>query len=164
MTTAPPTTALTADQQRVAARFVYGLTNKAIAQKVCLSVGGVASHLRAARKKMGCPGCSRSVLVHTLLAAREVPPPASNGPVPAFTEHELTVIRAIAEHSRNADIGKAIGVRADDVRAEVDAVVAQGKASNAAHLVGLAHAWGILGRVSGSQPATVRTTVGEPAR
>jgi hypothetical protein len=35
-------------------------------------------------------------------------------------------------------------VRADDARAEIDAVVAKAGAHNAVHLVGLARAWGIL--------------------
>ncbi|MCX4826143.1 sigma-70 family RNA polymerase sigma factor [Streptomyces sp. NBC_01142] len=164
MTTALRTTTLTADQRRAAARFVYGVTNQAIAGQVCLSVDGVASHLSAVRKKMGCPGSSRAVLVHTLLTAREVPPPASSGPVPAFTNHEMTAIRAIAEHTRNADIGNAIGVPADDVRAEIDAVVAKASARSAAHLVGLAHAWGLLGDASNSQPATAATATAEPVR
>ncbi|MFI6113283.1 LuxR C-terminal-related transcriptional regulator [Kitasatospora sp. NPDC051164] len=162
MTTALPATTLTADQRRVAAQLVYGVSNKAIANQVCLSVDGVASHLSAARKKMGCPGSSRAVLVHTLLAAREVPPPAGSGTAPAFTKHEVTVIRAIAEHTLNADIGNAIGVPADDVRAEIDATVDKGNARSAAHLVGLAHTWGILG-TSGTQPTTDATATAEPA-
>jgi DNA-binding NarL/FixJ family response regulator len=125
-------------------------------------VDGVASHLSAARKKMGCPGSSRAVLVQTLLIAREVPPPTDSGAVPAFSNHEVTVIRAVAEHTLNADIGNAIGVPADDVRAEIDAVVAKGNARSTAHLVGLAHTWGILGDASDSQPATAATA--EPTR
>jgi DNA-binding NarL/FixJ family response regulator len=74
--------------------------------------------------------------------------------VPEFTEHDRQVIRAIAEHSRNAAIGDAIGVRTDDVRAEIDAVAAKAGADNEVHLVGLAHAWGILGESAPSSAAS----------
>jgi DNA-binding CsgD family transcriptional regulator len=164
MTTALLAPTLTTDQRRVAARLVYGLSNQAIANQVSLSVAGVASHLTAVRKKMGRPGSSRAVLLHTLLTAREVSPPVSNGTIPAFTEAEVAVIRAIAEHTINADIGNAIGVRADDVRAEIDAVVTKGEACSAAHLVGLAHAWGILSGAPDSQPAPAAAVATEPAR
>ncbi|MEV4333613.1 LuxR C-terminal-related transcriptional regulator [Streptomyces sp. NPDC049597] len=146
MTTAPTRPAiLTPEQRRVAAQLVYGMPNVAIARKVSLSVDGVASHLSSARRRLGCPGSSRAVLVHALLTAREVPPPASLTPAPDLTEIERKTICAIAEHTRNADIGNVIGVSPDDVRAEIDAVIVKAAADSAAHLIGLAHTWGILG-------------------
>ena len=157
MTTAPTRpTILTAEQRRVAAQLVYGLPNVAIGRAVSLSVDGVASHLSSARKRLGCPGSSRAVLVHALLTAREVPPPAGLTPAPDLTEIERKVIRAIAEHTRNADIGKAIGVPPDDVRAEIHAIIAKAAAVSTAHLVGLAHTWGILGDAT-SRSASSRT-------
>jgi DNA-binding CsgD family transcriptional regulator len=144
-TDTPPSPALlTHDQQRVAARLVYGASNQLIARQVNLTVFTVASHLAAARRKLDLPNSSRAVLTHALLTAREVPPPSTTGPAPEFTEHDRQVIRAVAEHTLNSDIGGAIGVRADDARAEIDAVVAKAGAHNAVHLVGLARAWGIL--------------------
>ncbi|MFI9772828.1 sigma-70 family RNA polymerase sigma factor [Streptomyces sp. NPDC052415] len=165
MTTPPANpTALTQDQRRVAARLVYGRPNRTIAEEVRLSVDGVASHLAAARKKLTRPGSSRAVLAHALLMTREVPPPSTNGPAPEFTELDRRVIRAITEHTLNSDIGDAIGIRGDDVRAEIDAVVAKASAHNAAHLVGLAHAWGILPDTTSphlrSQPAPAAATAG----
>ncbi|MET8768552.1 LuxR C-terminal-related transcriptional regulator [Streptomyces sp. NPDC004658] len=157
MTTALNRPTLTQQQRRIAARLVYGASNATIARQVCLSVDGVASHLSAVRKKMGCPGSSPAVLLHALLTAREVPPPASVGPAPAFTEHERKVIRAIAEHTGNEDIGTTIGVRARDVRTEIDAVVDKAHARNATHLVGLAHIWGILGATATPCPREAAT-------
>ncbi|MFF8902477.1 LuxR C-terminal-related transcriptional regulator [Streptomyces lydicus] len=142
--TPPSPTLLTRDQQRVAAQLVYGASNQLIGREVNLAVFTVASHLAAARRKLNHPGSSRAVLTHALLTAREVPPPSSLGPAPEFTARDRQVIRAVAEHSLNTAIGDAIGVRADDVRAEIDAVVAKAGACNTVHLVGLGHAWGIL--------------------
>ncbi|MBQ0888684.1 helix-turn-helix transcriptional regulator [Streptomyces sp. RM72] len=150
---------LTQEQRRVAERLVYGASNQLIARQVNLAVHTVASHLAASRRRLDRSGSSRAVLAHALLTAREVPPPSPTGPAPEFTEHDRQVIRAIAEHSRNAAIGEAIGVRADDVRAEIDAVVAKAGASNEVHLVGLGHAWNIL---RGDGAVAERTTA-EPA-
>ncbi|MEU5662104.1 helix-turn-helix transcriptional regulator [Streptomyces longwoodensis] len=137
-------TLLTREQQRVAARLVSGASNQLIAQNLQLAVFTVASHLAAARRKLNLPGSSRAVLTHALLTAREVPPPPPTEPAPEFTAQDRRVIQAVAEHSFNAAIGDAIGVRADDVRAEIDAVVAKAGARNQVHLIGLSHAWDIL--------------------
>ncbi|MFK4120004.1 helix-turn-helix transcriptional regulator [Streptomyces longwoodensis] len=145
MTTTPKRPTLTQQQRRIAARLVYGASRAEIAGQVRLSVEGVTSHLKAARAAMGCRGTSSAVFVHALLTAREVPPPASIGPTPDFTEHDRTVIRAIAQHTRNQDIATAIGAPAKDVRTAIGAVIAKAQARNATHLVGLAHIWGILG-------------------
>ena len=163
MTTALPATTLTADQRRVAARLVYGVSNKAIASQVCLSVDGVASHLSAARKKMGWLG---------IFACRPRPHPSRRPKrFPTGRQRDGSGVHQPRRdrhtgHRRdtlNADIGNAIGVPADDVRAEIDATVDTGNARNAAHLVGLAHTWGILG-TSDTQPATGATATAEPAR
>ncbi|MFD8947646.1 LuxR C-terminal-related transcriptional regulator [Streptomyces xanthophaeus] len=150
-TTDTPPTVLTPDQHRVAARLVYGASNQLIARQEHLAVFTVASHLAAVRRKFKRPGSSRAVLTHALLTAREVQPPATTGPTPEFTARDRQVIRAVAEHNLNAAIGEAIGVRADDVRAEIDAVAVKADADNAVHLVGLGHAWGIFGE---SAPAS----------
>ncbi|MEU1776708.1 hypothetical protein ABZ501_27280 [Streptomyces sp. NPDC019922] len=163
MITAPPITPLTEPQKRVAAPLVYGGSNESIAAQIQLSADGVASQLRVARKKLGRPGCSRAVLVHALLTTRQVAPPVCHRPPPAFTEDELGLLRALSEHSLNEDIGHAIGVRASDVRAELDALLAKACADNAAHLVGLAHAWNIFGGPSDSQPAAPAAASAAPA-
>jgi hypothetical protein len=75
--TADPITPLTPAAKRVAARLVYGDTDAAIAAHLYLSVHGVKSQLQAARRHVGCPpGASRAVLVHALLTARHIDPPA----------------------------------------------------------------------------------------
>lgn len=145
---------LTPAQLRVAAPLVYGLTTHEIARQLYLSAGGVASHLSRMRKRMGCPGASRAVLVHALLTARQAPPPVAFRPEPDFTHRERTVIQALAEHTGNEAIGNAIGVPAFDVRAETGAVIAKARARSASQLVGMAHAWGVLGDTAMSGTAT----------
>ncbi|MFJ4151945.1 LuxR C-terminal-related transcriptional regulator [Streptomyces galbus] len=152
MTTAPNSSTLTQQQCRIAARLVSGASHATIASQVRLSVKAVRGHLRATRKKMGCPGSSPAVLVHALLTTREVPPPGGIGPAPDFTEHHRKVIQAIAQHTSMKDIGTAIGVGEADVRTEIHAVRAMAHAYNPAHLVGLAHKWGILGAAQPSRP------------
>ncbi|MEU2354423.1 helix-turn-helix transcriptional regulator [Streptomyces misionensis] len=159
MTTALTSPALlTPGERRVAEQLVHGRNIPSIAYRLFLSTHSVASHLRSMRRKLGCPGSSPAVLVHALLTAQAVPPPAPGGDAPDFTPGECTVIRAIAEHTRNGNIGSAIGVRASDVRTEVDAVVNKAGARSQAHLVGLAHAWHILGTSATSDTHDVPTT------
>ncbi|MFG3403828.1 AsnC family protein [Streptomyces sp. NPDC048142] len=144
-TDTPPTTTLLTDaQRRAVAPLIYGGTNESIGAQIHLSAEGVASHLRTTRNALGRRGCSRPVLVHALLTAREVPPPACQRPCPDLTTRDLQLLQALAEHSRNEDIGRAIGVPGSDVRAEIDALVAKACADNPVHLVGLGHAWNIL--------------------
>ncbi|MFG2683868.1 sigma-70 family RNA polymerase sigma factor [Streptomyces sp. NPDC048392] len=153
MTTAPPTTCLTESQRRAVAPLVYGASNEAIGARTHLSAEGVASHLRTVRKRLDRRGCSRPVLVHALLSIGEVSAPVCERACPDFSMPELRLIRAIAEYSRNEDIAQAVGVRADDVRAEIDAAVATACADNATHLIGLAHAWGVFGAARGARPS-----------
>ncbi|GHH56749.1 sigma-70 family RNA polymerase sigma factor [Streptomyces candidus] len=161
MATALPITLLTEPQRRVAAPLVYGMSNEAIAAQLHLSVSGVASQLKVVRKKVHRTGCSRAVLVHTLITARQVAPPACQRPAPDFTDIERTLLHALAEHSLSEEIGNTIEVSASDVRAEIDALLSKACADNAAHLVGLAHTWEILGDSSHAQPPA---TAGRAAR
>ncbi|MFE0852160.1 sigma-70 family RNA polymerase sigma factor [Streptomyces mutabilis] len=158
MTTAPPPTRLTEPQRRAVAPLVYGASNEGIGARIHLSAAGVASHIRTARKRFNQLGCSRPVLVHTLLSSREVPPPTCQRACPDFTTPELQLIRAIATYSRNEDIAQAVSVRTDDVLAEIDAVVAKACADNATHLIGLAHTWGLFGPARDARPAAPTVT------
>lgn len=147
--TASSTTLLTDFQKRAVAPLVYGGTNEAIGAQIHLSAEGVASHLRTARNSLGLRGCSRPVLVHALLTAGEVPPPACQRSCPEFTAQDRRLLQSLATQSRNEDIGRASGVPASGVRTEIDALVTKACADNATHLVGLAHAWGILSHAPG---------------
>ncbi|MFF4179863.1 sigma-70 family RNA polymerase sigma factor [Streptomyces sp. NPDC001750] len=163
MTAPSTTTSLTAEQKEAAAPFVYGATDEAIAAQLHLSVEGVTSRLKALRARLNCKGASRPVVVHALLTARHVAPPRCNRAVPDFTEEELRLLRAVAEHSVNTDIGRAIGMPASRVWAHIDALVAKACADNPAHMVGLGHTWGLLDTTVGSPSAAV-APVTEPSR
>ncbi|MYU06041.1 sigma-70 family RNA polymerase sigma factor [Streptomyces sp. SID8366] len=150
---------LTPAELRAATPLVHGMTKQAIARQIFLSVAGVATHLRSVRAKMGVPGCSLAVLVHTLLTAGAVPPPATSQLAPDYTPDECKTIRAIAEHTGSRNIGAAIGVRARDVRTEVDAVIVKADVDSAHQLVGLAHVWDILGDRAGDPRGASTTSV-----
>ncbi|MFI0219893.1 LuxR C-terminal-related transcriptional regulator [Streptomyces lydicus] len=148
-------------QKRVATPFVYGASNSVISQQLHLTTDSVASHLRMARKKLGCPGSSRPVLVHAILTTHQVAPPACHRPAPDFTEAELILLNAIAEHSLSADIARCVGGSGANVRGGVDALIKKACADNPTHLVGLGHAWGLLGKAAIDEPAepdTAETT------
>ncbi|MEV1042346.1 LuxR C-terminal-related transcriptional regulator [Streptomyces sp. NPDC050204] len=139
------TLALTPAQERVARPLVQGAGNQVIARQLRLANDSVLSQLKVMRQKLDCPGAHRRVLVHALLMNRLVATPTCARPAPDFTEAELVLLRALAHHSVNADIAAATRVPAPDVRAEIDALVAKACADDSTHLVGLAHAWSLLG-------------------
>ncbi|WP_107470940.1 LuxR C-terminal-related transcriptional regulator [Streptomyces sp. WZ.A104] len=147
-TVAAPITPLTRAQKRVAAHLVCGLTNPEIAGEEHLSGDTVSSHVRVMRESLHCPPrSSRAVLAHTLLSHQQVPPP----PPPLLRRvfepdaDDLLLIRAIAEHSRPDDIARAARIPVGELRTRTDGLVRRTGASNAAHLIGLAHTHGILG-------------------
>ncbi|MDR3083385.1 MAG: DNA-binding protein, partial [Streptomyces sp.] len=113
-------TPLTAAQKRVAAHLVCGLTNREIATEEHRTGDTVTSYIRTMRQHLHCPPrASRAVLAHALLSHKQVPPP----PLPLWRrpfepdEDDQRLIRAHAEHSRPADIARAAGVSAGELRA-----------------------------------------------
>ncbi|MEU8759504.1 LuxR C-terminal-related transcriptional regulator [Streptomyces sp. NPDC048659] len=147
-TVAAPITPLTRAQKRVAAHLVCGLTNPEIAGEEHLSGDTVSSHVRVMRESLHCPPrSSRAVLAHTLLSHQQVPPPPPPLLRRAFEADadDLLLIRAIAEHSRPDDIARAARIPVGELRTRTDGLARRTGASNAAHLIGLAHTHGILG-------------------
>ncbi|MFK4688223.1 LuxR C-terminal-related transcriptional regulator [Streptomyces pristinaespiralis] len=164
-TAAAPITPLTRAQKRVAAHLVCGLTNPEIAGEEHLSGDTVSSHVRVMRESLHCPPrSSRAVLAHALLSHEQVPPPPPPPPLlrRAFEPDadDLLLIRAVAEHSRPDDIARAARIPAGELRARTDGLVRRAGASNAAHLIGLAHTHGIFG---GEGSATAEQSLAQPA-
>ncbi|MET9778927.1 sigma-70 family RNA polymerase sigma factor [Streptomyces sp. NPDC006367] len=156
--TAAPMPPLSEAAKRVAARLVYGETDAVIAAHLSLSVHGVKSQLQVARRHVGCPPRTRrAVLVHALLTARLVDPPACRRPAPRLTESEQRLLHALTRHSLNAVIGAAVGVSTQDVRAGISSLLTKTCADNTAHLVGLAHAWKLF------DAAPAQKVLAEPA-
>jgi DNA-binding CsgD family transcriptional regulator len=144
-TVAAPITPLTRAQKRVAAHLVCGLTNPEIAGEEHLSGDTVSSHVRVMRESLHCPPrSSRAVLAHALLSHQQVPPPPLLRRAFEPDADDLLLIRAIAEHSRPDDIARAARIPAGELRTRTDGLVRRAGASNAAHLIGLAHTHGIL--------------------
>ncbi|WP_327378776.1 LuxR C-terminal-related transcriptional regulator (plasmid) [Streptomyces sp. NBC_01216] len=147
-TVAAPITPLTRAQKRVATHLVCGLTNPEIAGEEHLSGDTVSSHVRVMRESLHCPPrSSRAVLAHALLSHQQVPPPPPSLLRRAFEPDadDQLLIRAIAEHSRPDDIARAARIPAGELRTRTDGLVRRAGASNAAHLIGLAHTHAILG-------------------
>ncbi|MFJ7412835.1 sigma-70 family RNA polymerase sigma factor [Streptomyces sp. NPDC098077] len=103
------------------------------------------SQLKGVRRALGLSGTTRRVLVHSLLERGFVAPPACKWPAPAFTSGDLALLSALARHPRHNCIAEAAGVPAENLRAEIDALVAKAGADSAIHLVSLAHRWQLLG-------------------
>ncbi|WP_331759663.1 sigma-70 family RNA polymerase sigma factor [Streptomyces anulatus] len=110
-----------------------------------MSSEGVKSQLKGVRRALGLSGTTRRVLVHSLLERGFVAPPACERPAPGFTADDLTLLSALARHPRYNCIAEAAGVPAENLRAEISALVAKAVADNAIHLVSLAHRWQLLG-------------------
>ncbi|WP_073227125.1 LuxR C-terminal-related transcriptional regulator [Streptomyces sp. NBRC 110465] len=146
-THAAPITPLTAAQKRIAAHLVCGLTNSEIAGEEHLAQDTVSSHIRVMRQNLHCPPrASRALLAHALLSHQQVPPPPPEQDRAFETdEDDKRLVRAIAEHSSPADIARAAGIPAGELRNRTDGLVRRAGADNAAHLIGLAHAQGLLG-------------------
>lgn len=146
-TVAAPVTPLTRAQRRIAAHLVCGLTNPEIAGEEHLSGDTVSSHVRVMRQNLHCPPrSSRAVLAHALLTHQQAPPPPRPLLRRAFEPDadDQLLIRAIAEHSRPDDIARAARIPGGELRTRTDGLVRRAGASNAAHLIGLAHTLGIF--------------------
>jgi DNA-binding CsgD family transcriptional regulator len=140
-------TPLTDSQKRVAAQLVRGATNSEIATRLHLAPETVKTHLRAIRAQLNCKArCSRPVLAHTLLIHEQVGPPDAPRRDLTPTEAEMRLWRALAEHSRAADIAQAAGVTHKELYAQVQALTHKAGASDATHLVGIGHALQLLGK------------------
>ncbi|MEE1930668.1 LuxR C-terminal-related transcriptional regulator [Streptomyces sp. TRM 70351] len=149
MTTATtaPITPITPAQKRIAAHLVCGLTNSEIAGKEQLAHDTVKSHIRTMRQNLRCPQrSSRPVLAHTLLRHAQVSPPPLPAGCGAFEadEDDQRLIRAIAEHSRPADIARAAGMTQRHLRDRANDLAHRAGAADTTHLVALAHTHGIL--------------------
>ncbi|MET8577282.1 helix-turn-helix transcriptional regulator [Streptomyces sp. NPDC005012] len=135
---------LTPAERRVAALLVAGLGNSQIAERLGLSTGSVTGHLRHISRKFPA-ALTREAKAHAILCARQVAPPPAPKDVPKLTEFDLRLLRAVAELPSTHDIAHAAGVAVTDTRPAIQDLVRKTNATNAVHLVGHAHAWGLLG-------------------
>ncbi|MFJ4910444.1 hypothetical protein ACIP52_33485 [Streptomyces sp. NPDC088740] len=138
--TAP--SSLTIPQGEIAGHVVRGAGNREIAAAMYVSASTVGSALSAIRKLVNCPpGASRPVLALAVLRHGQTPPPAVTAKAAAFTssEEDLNLMRAHAEHSRQADIAQAVGLSAGRCRTRTDILLRRTGLRNSTDLVVMAH-------------------------
>ncbi|MEU9059067.1 DNA-binding protein [Streptomyces sp. NPDC048430] len=146
VTTSAPITPLKPTHQRVAQHIVDGLTIQDITKKTGLSPHTVREYVRDIRVSVHCPPrCKPQVLVHFLLAAEQVAPPATDRPTPELNAERQLLLKAVAEHSAPRDVGLAAKIAPADLRSALDELLIETGAADVTQLVVLAHAWGLLG-------------------
>lgn len=133
---------LTPAQKRVLQHVAAGLTNQEAPQVLGMQPGTVIGHLLSVGYKFGVT--SRAAKVHAALASRQITAPAAETSAPDLTAGELRLLRAVATQSGREQIAVAAKVAPADVNPRVQDLVAKANARNSAHLVGLAHTWGLL--------------------
>ncbi|MFF5273715.1 DNA-binding protein [Streptomyces sp. NPDC000133] len=146
MTNSAPITPLKPTLQRIAQHLVDGLTTRDIATRTGLSAHTIRQYARDIRQSVHCPPrCKPLVVVHFLLAAQQVTPPTTDRPTPELNPEQQLLLQAVAEHSTPRDIALAAKIAPADVRSALDELLDKTGAADAARLVVLAHAWGLLG-------------------
>ncbi|MEV5043571.1 LuxR C-terminal-related transcriptional regulator [Streptomyces griseoincarnatus] len=143
--TAQELTQLTPSEKRAAGQLVAGASNAEGAQALGISTTTFTGHIVAIGKKFGITSRSgRPARAHAVLASGQVPPPPAPERIPDFTERDLRLLRALAEHPETHDIARAVEIAPADVRPMIADLVDKAGAANDTHLIGLGHAWGLL--------------------
>ncbi|WP_408992222.1 DNA-binding protein [Streptomyces sp. 1268] len=146
MTTRAPITPLNPAQHRVAQQLVDGLSTREIAARNGLSIETIREYVRVIRQSLHCPPrCKPQVLVHFVLAAEQVTPPATERPAPVLNEAQGLLLRAVAEHSASREVALAARIAPADLRSALGELLNKTGANDVTQLVVLAHAWGLLG-------------------
>lgn len=146
-----PITRLSPAQARLADYLARGLTIEQVAAETRLSPRTVTKHAAALRIKFRCPArCSMAVLIHALITTGQSTPPPPSRPAPHLSTQQLHLLRALTKHTATRDIAQAAGIEPADVRAHIDNLIVDADTDDPAHLVVLAHGWGLLG----SQPSS----------
>lgn len=146
MPTSAPITPLSPAQHRVAQQLVDGRSTQEIAARNSLSIETIRQYVRDIRRSLHCrPRCKPHVLVHYVLAAEQVTPPATERPTPVLNEAQRLLLRAVAEHSAPRDVALAAKIAPADLRTALYELLDKTGADTVTQLVVLAHAWGLLG-------------------
>lgn len=136
-------TRLTPTEKRVAECLVAGCSNEEGARELDMRSSSFSGHLSSIGRKFNV--AARPARAHAVLASGQVPPPSATAPAPDFHAAERRLLDALAEQSGTYAIAKASGLASADVRDQISILVAKANAANEVHLIGLAHAWGLLG-------------------
>jgi DNA-binding NarL/FixJ family response regulator len=160
--TATELTQLTPTEKLVAEALITGASNAQGADDLSMSTGTFAAHVSSIGRKFQVTSRKgRAARAHAVLASGQVAPPAAPAVAPDFTHAEQRLLRALAEHPETHDIARAAGIPQADVRPQIRELVAKAGADNDTHLIGLGHAWGLLG-AGGIGSSTAAAASDEP--
>ncbi|MDF3140975.1 MULTISPECIES: LuxR C-terminal-related transcriptional regulator [unclassified Streptomyces] len=155
MTAHAPTSPLTQSERRLAQHVVDGLNAREIAAATHLTANTVHSTLRNVRGKLHCPErCSLAVVAHRLLDAGEITTPTTDAPAPELSAEQISLLKAVTEHTRPLDIARAAKLAPADLRAALDQLLADTGSSDTTRLVVQAHSWNLL---TAKQTSTVQS-------
>ncbi|MEV4333612.1 helix-turn-helix transcriptional regulator [Streptomyces sp. NPDC049597] len=135
---------LTPTQVLVMEHIAAGATNSEAAAALGLKQGTLEGHLRQIGNKTGVS--SRPARVHAALNTGQAKPPSAPQERPDFSPDELLLLYAVAMRSSREEIATAAGgLPQSTVHPRIRNLVKKAGAKDAAHLIGLAHAWELLG-------------------
>ncbi|MFF6772696.1 DNA-binding protein [Streptomyces sp. NPDC012637] len=145
MTETSKTSLLIPSLRRVAEHLVRNAANADIAVAEGLSASTVHAYAKDIRQHLGLPPrASRAVIAHALLGRGEATAPEPGRPAPVLTADDELLLRAIGTRSRQADIALAARIAPADLRTKTESLLSTTGATDPVHLIGLAHAWGLL--------------------
>lgn len=160
--TATELTQLTPTEKLVAEALITGVSNAQGAGDLGMSTGTFAAHVSSIGRKFQVTSRKgRAARAHAVLASGQVAPPQAPAAVPEFTHDEQRLLWALAENPETHDIARAAGIPPADVRLQIRDLVAKAGADNDTHLIGLGHAWGLLG-TRGIGSSTADAAANEP--
>lgn len=155
-------TELTLTEKLVAEALITGVSNAQGADDLGMSTGTFAAHVSSIGRKFQVTSRQgRAARAHAVLASGQIAPPQAPSVVPDFTRDERRLLRAVAEHPETHDIARAAGIPPADVRHRIRELVDKAGADNDTHLIGLGHAWRLLG-TGGSKASTADLAANEP--
>ncbi|MFE3166626.1 LuxR C-terminal-related transcriptional regulator [Streptomyces sp. NPDC059224] len=144
-TTSAPITPLTPALQNVAEYLARGVTPAKIAAEMGLSQATIRQYIRNIREYLHFPRrCGLPVIVHSLIATRQVATPTADRPTPDLGTDQLLLLRAVAVHSDSRDIAVAAKLAPADLPAALDRLLAATGAPDPTQLVILGHSWELL--------------------
>jgi DNA-binding NarL/FixJ family response regulator len=145
MTDLAPTQPLTPSERRIAQHVIKGLDAREIAAATQLKPNTIHSTLRTVRWKLACPErCSLAVVADRLLDSGQITAPTPQRPAPDLSPEQISLLKAVTEHTLPRDIAPAAGLAPADLRAALDQLLADTGAQDTTDLVVLAHSWQLL--------------------
>lgn len=139
---------LTTAEKQVLTLVAAGMSNTEAASRLGIRPGTVTQHLEHIGSRLDTR--SRADYVRTALNTGQISAPVLPGDAPDFSDTELILLHAYTRYCELGAIAMAAELAKHHVGGRVAQLVKKAGARNRAHLIALAHAWG----VAGGQPTT----------